>query len=61
MTAAITIVVVLVVVLAETAGAWSANSPHTDTSNSTDCRNCNARLVIVIETEITQVDRETYS
>jgi len=36
MPAAITIVVV--VVLAEAAGTWSANSPHTDTSNSTDCR-----------------------
>ena len=46
----------MVVVLAEAAGAWSANSPHTDTSNNTDCRNRTVGLLIVSETEIKQVD-----
>ena len=54
--AAAAAVVVVVVVLAEAAGAWSANSPHTDTSNSTDCRKCSVGLVIVKETAIRQVD-----
>jgi hypothetical protein len=49
-------IIIVMVVLAEGEGAWSANSPHTDTSNSTDCRNCTVGLVIVIETEIRQVE-----